>query len=317
MVTGGCGFIGSNFLRMLWRSNYPSLVVNVDALTYAGNLETLKGVDLKGYAFFPWDIADADKMAQAFEKTRPDIVVNFAAESHVDRSLADSAPFLRTNVEGTRVLLEMSRTYNVKKFIQISTDEVYGDIGPDGDPTDENAPIKPGNPYSQSKADADALVQASEIPWCITRCSNNYGPWQYPEKFIPVMATKAMANERLPVYGDGQQIRDWIHVEDHCRGIMRVIEDGKPGEVYNFGGENEQRNIDVATQILKTLGKGQPLKFVEDRKDHDFRDSIDFRKAERELDWMPVVNWEKGLTETLLWYRDNVDWWLPLTLRHR
>jgi dTDP-glucose 4,6-dehydratase len=294
------------------------MVVNVDALTYAGNIETLKGIDFKSYAFFPWDISDREKMAQAFEKTNPDIVINFAAESHVDRSLEDSAPFLKTNVEGTRVLLETARNYNVKKYIQISTDEVYGDIGPDGKPTDENAPINPGNPYSQSKADADALVQASSLDWCITRCTNNYGPYQFPEKFIPVMATKAMAGESLPVYGDGQQIRDWIHVEDHCRGIWKVAQQGKPGNVYNFGGENEQRNIEVAKAILRALGKPEDLlTFVEDRKNHDFRYSINFAKAEKELGWMPAHNWEQGLLDTIIWYRDNVDWWRPLTLRKK
>lgn len=316
MVTGGCGFIGSNFLRMLWRGSYPGLVVNVDALTYAGNIETLKGIDFKSYAFFPWDISDADKMAQAFDRTRPDIVVNFAAESHVDRSLEDSAPFWVTNVKGTETLLEAAKVFGVKKYIQISTDEVYGDIGADGIPTDENAAIKPGNPYSESKADADALVQGSALDWCITRCSNNYGPYQFPEKFIPVMATKAIYGENLPVYGDGQQIRDWIHVEDHCRGIWKVIKQGKPGNIYNFGGENEQRNIEVAKAILKSLGKPETqLSFVEDRKNHDFRYSINFAKAESELGWMPSVQWEQGLLETIIWYRDNVHWWMPLRQR--
>jgi dTDP-glucose 4,6-dehydratase len=316
LVTGGCGFIGSNFLRLLWREGYPGMVVNVDALTYAGNIETLKGLDFKSYAFFPWDIADRTKMSMVFEKTKPDIVVNFAAESHVDRSLSDSAPFERTNVKGTEVMLEMARKYGVKKYIQISTDEVYGDIGEDGEPTDEEAPIRPGNPYSESKADADALVRGSGLNWCITRCTNNYGPHQFPEKFIPVMITKAMNGESLPVYGDGQQIRDWIHVEDHCHGIRKVIEHGKGGNVYNFGGDNEQRNIDVAKAILRTLAKPESqLDFVEDRKNHDFRYSINFAKAERELGWVPGTRWKQGLMDTVLWYRDNGDWWLPLLSR--
>jgi len=316
MITGGCGFIGSNFLRMLWREQYPGMVANIDSLTYAGNVETLNGIDLKNYSFFPYDIADPIKMALAFERVKPDIVVNFAAESHVDRSLDDSAPFLRTNVEGTLNMLSMSEKYGVKKYIQISTDEVYGDIGPDGIPTDESAPINPGNPYSQSKADADALVQGSRVPWCITRCTNNYGTHQFPEKFIPVMAIKAMAGGKLPVYGDGQQIRDWIHVIDHCHGIRKVIESGRTGEVYNFGGNNEQRNIDVAKKILRVLGKGDDqLEFVEDRKKHDFRYAIDYGKAESELGWQPGTNWESGLLETIMWYRDHPDWWQPLQQR--
>jgi dTDP-glucose 4,6-dehydratase len=317
MVTGGCGFIGSNFIRMLDRDGYGGLVVNVDSLTYAGNKENLKDIGLRGYTFFNFDIANASLMDTAFAKTRPDIVVNFAAESHVDRSIDGAAAFVRTNVVGTQVMLDMALRYGVSKFVQVGTDEVYGDLGPDGIPATEDGSLKPSSPYSASKTAADLLalsyVRTHKMDVSVTRCSNNYGPYQFPEKLIPLMVTKAMNGERLPVYAEGLQVRDWIHVLDHCRGILRVVDGGRPGEVYNFGGDCELRNIDVVKEILKATGRGEDLiDHVEDRKGHDFRYAIDFSKAEGELGWRPTVKWETGISETIAWYRDNEDWWLPL-----
>jgi dTDP-glucose 4,6-dehydratase len=322
LVTGGCGFIGSNFIRYILQHYKPASVTNVDVLTYAGNLANLDGVveeHGERYEFFKADIANADQMDTVMTEHQFYAVVNFAAESHVDRSINSPQNFIHTNVIGASVLLDCARRHGVQRFMQISTDEVYGSLGPAGKFT-EQSPLDPSSPYSASKAGADLLALACYKTFgqevIVTRCSNNYGPYQFPEKLIPLMIIKALRNEPLPVYGDGKNVRDWIHVEDHCAGIIAALFEGKPGAVYNFGGGNEMANIDVVKLILKRLNKPETLvAFVTDRLGHDRRYAIDSSFAERELQWKPLRKFEEGLAETVDWYLQNQDWWQPLLER--
>ncbi|HJZ91150.1 MAG TPA: dTDP-glucose 4,6-dehydratase [Gemmataceae bacterium] len=311
-VTGGCGFIGSNFVRHLLRSDPAVRIVNFDALTYAGNLANLADVaDDPRYRFVRGDITDRNAVSEALGDG-VDAIINFAAESHVDRSILDSGPFVRTNVLGTQVLLDAARAKKVKRFVQVSTDEVYGSLGPTGFFT-ETTPLAPSSPYSASKAAADMLVLAYahtfEMDAVITRCSNNYGPYQFPEKLIPLFITNLMNDQQVPVYGDGMQIRDWIHVLDHARGVEVAWRKGKAGEVYNFGGRCEMPNLHLTHKLLELLGKPKTLiKHVQDRPGHDRRYAIDCSKAERELGWRPQVTFGDGMLETITWYRSNQPW---------
>ena len=313
LVTGGCGFIGSNFIRYaLKNSDYE--IVNLDKLTYAGNLKNL--VDVQNdprYKFYKGDICNFELVSFIIEKEKVDSIINFAAESHVDRSILSSQEFIRTNVTGTNVLLEVTRLYQLKKFLQISTDEVYGSLGPEGKFTEET-PLSPNSPYSASKASADLLVKAFHhtygVPALITRCSNNYGPYQFPEKLIPLMIINALNNKPLPVYGDGMNVRDWIYVEDHCEAILKVFEKGRIGEVYNIGAENEKPNIEIVKLILKELGKDESLiTYVKDRPGHDRRYAIDATKIKTELGWKPSHTFETAIKETINWYIENQSWW--------
>ena len=312
LLTGGCGFIGSNFVRHVLEEHPDVEVVNLDLLTYAGNLENLRDVEgHANYRFIRGDITDADTVSGLLEGGC-DAILNFAAESHVDRSLFSSVPFVRTNVQGTAVLLDAAIKYHVKRFVQISTDEVYGQLGPDG-VFRETTPLAPRNPYSASKAAADLMVQAYTaslgLEAVITRSSNNYGPWQYPEKFIPLFISNAMEDQPLPLYGDGKYVRDWLHVEDNCRGIWAALENGKPGETYNIGGGNERENLHVAREILKILGKSESLiRHVKDRPGHDRRYALDSARAQAELGWKPRIRFEEGLRATVDWYRRNEEW---------
>lgn len=314
LITGGAGFIGSNFIKFILK-RYPNYkVVNVDKLTYAGNLETLQAVEDHGnYHFVEGDIIDEQLVASVVEHNDISHIINFAAESHVDRSIKSPNLFVKTNVLGTQTLLEIAYRNNIQKFIQISTDEVYGSLGEIGYFSEES-PLAPNNPYSASKAAADLMVAAYyktyKMDVNITRCSNNYGPYHFPEKLIPLIITNAIENRSLRVYGDGLHVRDWLHVKDHCRAIDSVLHKGSPGEVYNIGGHNEQKNIEVVKQILKHLGKTSSLiKHVEDRIGHDRRYAIDPSKIERELSWKPVYTFSEGLKETIEWYLDNEKWW--------
>ncbi len=312
LVTGGCGFIGSNFVRHLLATDPGVTVVNLDALTYAGNLANLAGVEKNPrYSFVKGDITDRDAVRAVMGKGVTD-VIHFAAESHVDRSIQDSGPFLRTNVIGTQILLDAAREFGVKKYVQVSTDEVYGSLGDTGLFTEET-PLHPNSPYSASKAGADLLVQAYQhtfgLPAVITRCSNNYGPYQFPEKLIPLFVTNILADQAVPVYGDGQQVRDWIHVMDHCTGVEAAWRRGTPGEVYNFGGKCEKTNLDLTYTLLDLLGKPRTLiRYVKDRPGHDRRYAIDCAKAERELGWAPAWTFERGIRETIDWYAANASW---------
>ena len=312
LVTGGAGFIGSNLVRLLLKQRPSWEVVNLDLLTYAGNPENLAGVrGDKRYRFFRGDIADPLAVRQALRGC--DAVFHLAAESHVDRSIEGSFPFLRTNVTGTGVVLEEARRAGVKRFVHVSTDEVYGSLGPRGLFT-EKTPLRPNSPYSASKAGSDLLVGAfhhTHGMWvAVTRCSNNYGPYQFPEKFLPLMILKAHRGEPLPIYGDGLYVRDWIHVEDHCRGLLRVMEKGKAGEVYNLGGNSARKNIEVARRILRLLGRPlDQMEHVVDRPGHDRRYAIDNRKVRRELGWVPRWTFEKGLEATIDWYMTHERWW--------
>ncbi|MDD5224001.1 MAG: dTDP-glucose 4,6-dehydratase [bacterium] len=316
LVTGGAGFIGSNFIRFLFRERPEIGVINLDRLTYAGNLENLEGwEELAGtnYRFVRGDIADPKILEEVWAANPIDAVINFAAESHVDRSIESAGDFIRTNVTGTLALLEAARKHGVKRFLQISTDEVYGSLGPTGKFV-ETSPLSPRSPYSASKAGADllglAFFETYQLPVLITRCSNNYGPYQFPEKLIPLMISNALEDKPLPVYGDGLQVRDWIHVEDHCRALLLVLEKGTPGEVYNVGGGNEWPNIEIVKLILGALGKPDSLiKYVADRPGHDRRYAIDFTRIERELGWRPRVDFAKGIKETIDWYVKNKSWW--------
>jgi dTDP-glucose 4,6-dehydratase len=313
LVTGGAGFIGSNLIRYIiahrdWR------VVNLDALTYAGNLENLRDVEQnERYHFVHGRIEDAVLVRRVLEQYNVGGIIHCAAESHVDRSILSAEPFIETNVRGTLVLLEAARAHGVERFIHVSTDEVYGSLGPDDPPFTEESPLRPNSPYAASKAAADCLVRAFVhtygFPAIITRCSNNYGPYQFPEKLIPLMITNALENKPLPVYGDGQQVRDWIYVEDHCRGLVAAYERGRVGETYNFGGQSERRNIEVVRAILRALGKPESLiEYVADRPGHDRRYAIDCRKALQELRWAPTVAFEEGLERTIDWYQRNQAW---------
>lgn len=313
LVTGGAGFIGSNFIRYL-HSKYPAYeVINLDTLTYAGNLENL--ADISGerfYRFVKGDIADVSLVRQVFTEGI-EVVVNFAAESHVDRSIEDASSFITTNITGTQVLLEAARAHQVKRFIQISTDEVYGSLGPQGLFT-EHSPLSPNSPYSASKAGADHLVRAYyetfRLPVMITRSSNNYGPYQFPEKFIPLFITNALVDEPLPLYGDGLNVRDWLQVEDNCAAIDLVLHRGKEGEIYNVGGNCEKTNLEVVKIILKELNKPESLlRFVKDRPGHDRRYALDTAKIARELGWYPQCSFEEGIRHTIAWYRHHAGWW--------
>lgn len=312
-VTGGAGFIGSAFIRLVLDETEDCLVTNFDALTYAGNLDNLTGIDEKRHHFIRGDIADRDTVISALDHD-VEAVVNFAAESHVDRSITSADDFLRTNVVGTQILLDVARAKGVKRFVHVSTDEVMGSLPEDDDSFfTEDSPFAPNSPYAASKAAAEHLVRAAHhtfgLDTVVTRCGNNYGPRQFPEKFLPLAIANAMNNANIPVYGDGLNVRDWIFVEDHCRAILAVMERGKPGGVYNIGARNPQRNLDVVQSLLDALGKPRSLiKFVADRLGHDRRYAIDPSLVESELDWRPRETWESGLRKTIDWYRDNSSW---------
>lgn len=314
LVTGGAGFIGSNFINKLLKDRDDVSLVNLDKLTYAGNLENLKESETNSrYQFVKGDICNSELVDYIIKKYNIKHVINFAAESHVDRSILGSQIFYQTNVIGTNVLLEVSRRNDIEKFVQVSTDEVYGSLGPEGYFT-ESTPISPNSPYSSSKAGADMMVQAFHHTYgmnvCITRCSNNYGPLQFPEKLIPLMIINALNNKQLPVYGDGLNVRDWIFVHDHNKAIEMVWEKGKPGEVYNIGSNNEKKNIEIVRLILQYLGKGEDLiKYVKDRPGHDRRYAIDSSKITAELGWQPLKTFETGIGETIEWYLANKNWW--------
>jgi len=319
LITGGCGFIGSNFIRYILRHYSQTMICNVDALTYAGNSASLKDVEQEfgdRYEFVNEDIANHDAMDALMARHKFFAVINFAAESHVDRSINSPQNFIHTNVVGASVMLDCARRHGVQRFVQISTDEVYGSLGPEGKFT-ETSPIEPSSPYSASKASADLIVLASHKTFgqevVITRCSNNYGPYQFPEKLIPLMLLNAINDKPLPVYGDGLNVRDWIHVEDHCAAIVAALFTGKSGEVYNIGSDGEMRNIDVVNMILDHLGKPKELiRYVTDRLGHDRRYAIDSSKARRELGWKPLHAAEQGIRETIDWYVGNESWWKPL-----
>lgn len=314
LVTGGCGFIGSNFIRYYLGKHPDDSVVNVDVLTYAGNPENLGDLSgLPSYRFERADICDREAMEQVFSDSGFDAIVNFAAESHVDRSIAGAGVFVRTNVVGTQVLLDLAKQKSIKRFVQISTDEVYGSLGQEGKFT-EVTPLHPNSPYAASKASADLLALSYHhtfgLPVVITRCSNNYGPFQFPEKLIPLMIANALGDKPLPVYGDGQQIRDWLFVDDHCAAIDLVMHNGRPGNAYNIGGNSEIRNIDLVTTLVKRLGKPERLiSFVKDRPGHDRRYAIDASKIMNELGWQPLVRFEEGLGRTIEWYLAHTGWW--------
>ncbi|ENQ3079597.1 dTDP-glucose 4,6-dehydratase [Bacillus cereus] len=314
LVTGGAGFIGSNFVRYMIRK-YPNYnIINYDALTYSGNLNNLRNIEAeRNYTFIKGEIQNRDLIEQVIYKYEIDAVINFAAESHVDRSINNPILFYDTNVLGVSVLLEAIRKYNDIKFVQISTDEVYGSLGNEGIFT-ENTPLSPSSPYASSKASADLIVLSyfktygSHIN--ITRCSNNYGPYQHPEKLIPLMITNALEEKKSPLYGDGRNIRDWLHVYDHCTAIDLVLHKGKSGEIYNIGGNNEKKNIEVIKKILHKLRKSERLiYFVQDRLGHDWRYAIDANKITTELGWKPTYTFEEGLEETIQWYMDHENWW--------
>lgn len=317
LITGGAGFIGSNFIFHMRKSHPEYDLVCVDKLTYAGNLETLSSVmNDEKFTFIKADIADRKAIYEIFENEKPDVVVNFAAESHVDRSIENPSVFLETNVMGTQVLLDASRKYDVKRYHQVSTDEVYGDLPLDRPDLffTEQTPIHTSSPYSASKASADLLCQAYHrtyvMPITISRCSNNYGPYHFPEKLIPLMIANALADKPLPVYGEGINVRDWLYVEDHCRAIDLILEKGKVGNVYNIGGHNEMRNIDIVKKILQILGKPESLiTYVTDRKGHDMRYAIDPTFIHNELGWLPETKFEDGIQKTVQWYLDNRSWW--------
>ncbi|MCL6457975.1 MAG: dTDP-glucose 4,6-dehydratase [Gorillibacterium sp.] len=313
LVTGGAGFIGSNFVIYMLQQHPEYVIVNVDTLTYAGNLENLKSVEGNpNYTFVKADITDVRAMDSLFGQG-VDVVVNFAAESHVDRSIMEPDVFVRTNVLGTQVLLDVARKYSVTKFVQVSTDEVYGSLGATGLFTEET-PLTPNSPYSASKAGGDLLVRAHHetfgLPVNITRCSNNYGPYQFPEKLIPLMISRALTNQPLPIYGDGMNIRDWLYVEDHCSAIDLVIHQGVSGEVYNIGGNNERTNMHIVNTVLQELGKPDSLiTYVQDRLGHDRRYGIDSTKITNELGWQPKHTFETGIKATIGWYLTNREWW--------
>jgi dTDP-glucose 4,6-dehydratase len=313
LVTGGCGFIGSNFIRLERELDAELKIINVDKLTYAGNLENLADLKEDGYYLFAkGDIGDAAFIANLIAEHSPDAVVNFAAESHVDRSILDSGPFVQTNIVGTQVLLDACRKAEISRYLQVSTDEVYGSLGAEGLFTEET-PLAPNSPYSSSKAAADLLVRSYfhtfDLPAIITRCSNNYGPYQFPEKLIPLFVSNLLADKKIPVYGKGENVRDWIHVLDHCRGIDAALRHGQVGEVYNFGGNCELQNIELTKLLLQALDKPESMiEHVTDRPGHDLRYAIDCRKAKQELDWEPQVDFETGLAETIKWYQENSGW---------
>ncbi len=314
LLTGGCGFIGSNLVRLLLAERPDWRIVNLDKLTYAGNAENL--ADLAGnprFRFVRGDICNGELLAELFRAEKIDAVMHLAAESHVDRSILAPSIFIETNVRGTQVLLEAAREFGVQRFLHVSTDEVYGSLGPTGFFT-EKTPLDPSSPYSASKAGSDLLALAYattfKLPVVVTRCSNNYGPWQFPEKLIPLMIANATRDLPLPVYGDGMNVRDWIHVEDHARGLLAALEKGVPGQVYNFGANSERHNIDIVKLVLKLTGKPESLiRYVTDRPGHDRRYAIDAAKAHAELGWAPRHVFEQALGETVRWYQAQRPWW--------
>ena len=315
-ITGGCGFIGANFIRYVLQREPACRVCNLDKLTYAGNPANLAGIEKSApgrYRFVHGDIGDARLVSALFAEQHFDAVINFAAESHVDRSIADPAPFIVTNVLGAQTLLSAAHAAGIPRFVHISTDEVYGSLGPDDAAFTENAPLAPNSPYSASKAGADLLVRAFHETYgmntIITRCSNNYGPYQFPEKLIPFMLRRASRDESLPVYGDGGNIRDWIHVEDHCLGVYLALTKGRSGAIYNFGGHAERTNSEVVHMLLNMLGKSRSLiRFVTDRPGHDRRYAMDYSLAEKELSYAPQWDFSQGLAATAVWYAQNAAW---------
>ena len=317
IVTGGAGFIGGNFVHYMVNQYPEDMIINLDLLTYAGNLETLKPVEnAPNYKFVKGDIADRAFIFKLFEEEKPDVVINFAAESHVDRSITDPESFVRTNVMGTTTLLDACRQYGIKRYHQVSTDEVYGDLPLDRPDLffTEETPLHTSSPYSSSKASADLFVLAYHrtygLPVTVSRCSNNYGPYHFPEKLIPLIISRALNDEELPVYGKGDNVRDWLYVTDHCKAIDLVVRKGRVGEVYNIGGHNERTNLEVVKTILKALGKPESLiKFVTDRPGHDRRYAIDPTKIETELGWKPEYTFDTGIVKTIEWYLNNKEWW--------
>ena len=317
VVTGGAGFIGSNFIYHMLEKYPDYRIICVDCLTYAGNMSTLKtALDNPAFKFLKINITDRQAVYSMFEEEKPDIVVNFAAESHVDRSIENPEIFLDTNIKGTAVLMDACRKYGIKRYHQVSTDEVYGDLPLDRPDLffTEDTPIHTSSPYSSSKASADLLVMAYHrtygLPVTISRCSNNYGPFHFPEKLIPLMIINALADKPLPVYGEGLNVRDWLYVKDHCKAIDLIIHKGRDGEVYNVGGHNEMRNIDIVKLICKELGKPESLiTHVADRKGHDMRYAIDPAKIHNELGWLPETSFSDGIRMTIQWYLDNREWW--------
>ncbi len=317
IVTGGAGFIGANFVFHMLDKHPNDRIICVDKLTYAGNLSTLKDVlDKPNFRFVKLDICDREGVYKLFEEEHPDVVVNFAAESHVDRSIENPQIFLETNIIGTAVLMDACRKYGIERFHQVSTDEVYGDLPLDRPDLffTETTPIHTSSPYSSSKASADLLVLAYHrtygLPVTISRCSNNYGPYQFPEKLIPLMIANALDDKALPVYGEGLNVRDWLYVEDHCKAIDLILMNGKVGEVYNIGGHNEMKNIDIVKIICKALDKPESLiTYVTDRKGHDLRYAIDPEKIHSELGWLPETMFEEGIQKTIAWYLDHKEWW--------
>lgn len=316
LVTGGAGFIGANFVYLLLEERKEWKIVCVDALTYAANIHTLnQAMESPNFVFYKEDIRNREGIFKIFEKENPDIVVNFAAESHVDRSIENPGVFLETNIIGTQIMMDACRKYGVERFHQVGTDEVYGDLPLDRPDLffHEDTPIRTSSPYSTSKASADLLVMAYyrtyRLPVTISRCSNNYGPYQFPEKLIPLMINNALQDKELPIYGKGLNVRDWLYVKDHCYGILAVIEKGRVGEIYNLGGHNEKANIEIVKIILKELGKPESLiTHVTDRKGHDQRYAIDPSKANRELDWKPTTMFADGIELTIQWYKEHMDW---------
>lgn len=316
LVTGGAGFIGANFIYLLLEERKEWKIVCVDALTYAANIHTLnQAMESPNFVFYKEDIRNREGIFKIFEKENPDIVVNFAAESHVDRSIENPGVFLETNIIGTQIMMDACRQYGVERFHQVGTDEVYGDLPLDRPDLffHEDTPIRTSSPYSTSKASADLLVMAYyrtyRLPVTISRCSNNYGPYQFPEKLIPLMINNALQDKELPIYGKGLNVRDWLYVKDHCYGILAVIEKGRVGEIYNLGGHNEKANIEIVKIILEELGKPESLiTHVTDRKGHDQRYAIDPSKANRELDWKPTTMFADGIKLTIQWYKEHMDW---------
>ena len=314
LVTGGAGFIGSNFVHFMLNKHSNYKIINFDALTYAGNLENLFTIEHNpNYTFVKGDICNKEQVAKAFHEHSIDTVVHFAAESHVDRSITGPAVFVQTNVVGTQVLLDVSREIGIEKFLHVSTDEVYGSLGATGYFTEETS-LHPNSPYSASKASSDMLVLAYQhtfgFPGIVTRCSNNYGPYQFPEKLIPLLIANALNDKSIPVYGDGLNVRDWLYVEDHCSALDVVLHHGKIGDVYNIGGNNEWKNIDIVKLVLKEIGKPESLiTYVKDRPGHDMRYAIDAAKIKNELDWVPSYQFENGIKKTVQWYLQNKQWW--------
>jgi|WetSurMetagenome_2_1015567.scaffolds.fasta_scaffold06596_6 dTDP-glucose 4,6-dehydratase len=316
LITGGAGFIGSNFVKYVLK-NYDYKIINYDKLTYAGNLENLTDIEKHpNYKFVKGDICDKDVAEKTIKENSIDTIINFAAESHVDRSILGAKDFIVTNVLGTQTLLDIAKSLCIEKYLQVSTDEVYGSLPEDKKELKftENTPITTNSPYSASKASADLLCNAyyhtHKLPILITRCSNNYGPYQFPEKLIPLMIAKALDGQKLPVYGDGKNVRDWLYVEDHCSAICEVLHKGKIGGVYNIGGNNEWYNIDIVKIILKLLGKSEEqISYVKDRPGHDRRYAIDSSKIQAELGWKPAYKFENGIEATIKWYVENEGWW--------